>query len=98
MNASYAKLPSGLWGIRVHGVAAVGEKILIQKKDGSSREAVVYSVIWCGNARDGKIASLVTVEPVGKTVSVRPAKTVWPCGYPGCAAPAYCDDCEGEGK
>jgi hypothetical protein len=99
MNASYAKLPNGLWGIRVHGVAAVGEKIRIEKKDGSAREAVVYSVLWCGNAKDGRIASLVTVEPVAKrTVATIPQRSGMPCGYPGCNPPAFCDECEGEGK
>lgn len=45
-KASYTKLKTGEWGLRVQGKVTPGEKIVVTKKDGSTKEEEVGQVLW----------------------------------------------------
>lgn len=49
MSATYQKLNSGEWGIRVQGTVTRGDEVTVMRKDGQSRREVVKKVIWSGN-------------------------------------------------
>ena len=49
MTASYAKLKSGDWGIRVQGNVKAGQTITVRKKDGTTKQETVVKVVWSGN-------------------------------------------------
>lgn len=49
MQATYTKLKSGDWGIRVLGVVAEGSSITVTKKSGETRTEVIRKVLWFGN-------------------------------------------------
>jgi len=103
--ATYTKMRNGAWGVRVAGVATVGQSIVISKRDGSSKAETVGVVLWTGIAQDGRQASLVTIAPTARS-SAPYRNTVHyggrnggytrrgqPCGYPGCTGKNFCDDC-----
>lgn len=100
--ASYSKLQSGSWGIRVAGAPPnVGDRITVDKKDGTSKVETVERVLWSGAGYDGQPASLcaivATPRPEGvRSTQPRPRRNWSPCGYPGCS-PQYCDECDGDG-
>lgn len=49
MRATYAKLTSGKWGVRVTGaVPSPGTTVVVTKKDGSTRTEVIEKVVWQG--------------------------------------------------
>jgi hypothetical protein len=48
-TATYTKLRSGDWGIRVAGTVSTGEKITVRKRDGSTKEERIAKVVWSGN-------------------------------------------------
>lgn len=49
MKASYTKLKSGAWGVRVEGTVSDGQSITVTKKDGSSKSETIEKVLWTGN-------------------------------------------------
>lgn len=51
MSATYTKLKSGAWGIRISGGTAptVGAKITVTKKSGETKVETVTKVVWSGN-------------------------------------------------
>jgi len=49
MKATYSKLKSGDWGIRVEGVVKPGATVTVVKKDGSTKSETVSRVLWTGN-------------------------------------------------
>lgn len=50
MTASYAKLKSGDWGIRVTGGnVSTGSTVTVTKKDGTTKTETVTQVVWSGN-------------------------------------------------
>jgi len=48
-NATYTKLRSGDWGVRVEGTAAKGDTITVTKKSGETKQETVRAVVWTGN-------------------------------------------------
>ncbi len=66
MNATFTKLKSGEWGIRVVGTAKAGQTVTVTKKDGTSESKTVGKVIWTGNG-----VSLCTVAQA-QTASYTP--------------------------
>jgi len=48
MQASYTKLRSGDWGIRVEGRATTGQSVTVTKRDGSRQTVCVDRVVWSG--------------------------------------------------
>lgn len=49
MSASYTKLKSGEWGIRVEGAARQGQQVTVKKKDGTTKTETVTQIVWSGN-------------------------------------------------
>lgn len=47
--ASYTKLKSGEWGVRVEGTAKAGQSVTVRKKDGTSKQETILRVVWTGN-------------------------------------------------
>lgn len=60
MDATYTKLKSGDWGLRVAGKPAPGDTVSVNKKSGGSDERIVARVLWTGD-QDGKTVSLCTI-------------------------------------
>lgn len=49
MNASYTKLKSGEWGMKVNGAAKPGDVVTVTKKSGESKRKTVGAIVWSGN-------------------------------------------------
>lgn len=50
MAASYTKLKSGEWGIRItESSVKAGDAVTVRKKDGTTKQETVQKVIWTGN-------------------------------------------------
>jgi hypothetical protein len=61
--ASYTKLQSGDWGVRVSGTApAVGATVTVTKRDGTAKVEIVDRVLWAGTGRDGQPAALCSIR------------------------------------
>lgn len=64
MKATWTKLRSGEWGVRVEArdpVACMGQKVEVSKKDGSTSSATLAKLVW----HKGEIA-LWAIEPKKK--------------------------------
>jgi hypothetical protein len=48
-TASYTKLKSGEWGVRIVGTASAGQTITVTKKDGTSKQETITKIVWSGN-------------------------------------------------
>jgi hypothetical protein len=61
-TATYTKLKSGAWGLRIVGSFRVqaGDRVTVSKKDGSKKEEAVGAVLWSG---DGVV--LCSIESTG---------------------------------
>lgn len=96
MQASFTKLRSGDWGIRVTGgVPEAGQSVVVAKRDGSSDTVSVDRVVWSG---EGVALCAIVRRAKGRSGGYysQRASRYRPCGYPGCS-PGYCDECDGEG-
>ena len=100
MEATWTKLKSGAWGVRVPGPAIEGACITVRKKSGETANVTVREVVWS----NGDI-SLCTVQGKKSTHSSSSSCGVCnrnhvlvPCGYPGCNPPNHCDECDGGGR
>lgn len=98
MTASYTKLRSGDWGIRVEGNIQNGNSILVTKKSGETKPETVDKVIWRG---DGITLCTISRGHTGTGGSrnggkVRTSKKVcWETGancYSHDGSP-YCEEC-----
>ena len=49
MKATYTKLKDGSWGVRVEGITKPEGNITVTKKDGTSKEETIKTVVWSGN-------------------------------------------------
>lgn len=49
MSATFTKLKSGEWGIRVVGAARPGMTVTVSKKDGTTDTKTIGKVVWSGN-------------------------------------------------
>lgn len=50
MQATYTKLKSGAWGVRVNSESVrKGQSITVAKKDGSTKTETIAAVVWHGN-------------------------------------------------
>jgi hypothetical protein len=101
MSATYSKLNTGDWGVRiVGGKPNEGERVTVTKKDGTAKAEIVGRVLWSGQG-----VYLCTIAPKGAAPSAPPSgggsfsrRRAWrPCGYPGCRQGQHCDECGGEG-
>lgn len=74
MKASYTKLKSGDWGVRVVGEKPdVGATITVTKKDGATKTETVEKVVW--SDPDGR-THLLAVRPSGTTSQIRSGRNV----------------------
>lgn len=101
--ATFAKLPSGGWGVRGKGFAP-GARVTVRKRDKTTSTETIDAIL----STDADGWQTATIVPTKKPESAGSAKYVvksgmvmrnrgWrPCGYPGCS-PTYCDECDGEG-
>lgn len=92
MTATYTKLRSGDWGIRVEGEIHAGNSILVEKKSGETKTETVNRVIWSGNG-----ISLCTIARRGRTGNTTrsSSKVCWETGtscYSTDGSP-YCEEC-----
>lgn len=91
--ATFAKLPSGGWGVRGKGFAP-GARVTVRKRDKTTSTETIDAILST-DADGWQTATIVRTED--DRAATKPARRSWrPCGYPGCS-PAYCDECDGEG-
>ena len=64
MGASYTKLHSGEWGVRVDGKPAVGSQVTVTKKAGGTSVETISGVVWSGPDRTfpSKTVSICAIE------------------------------------
>lgn len=92
MKATYTKLKSGDWGLRVEGGdVKAGQSITVTKKDGDTKTETVAGVLWTGNGVQlcsikpkqrrgdypGKMCPVCGSEPLDEKLEC------WECGYKG---------------
>lgn len=85
MPATFTKLNSGEWGLRVTGISvSSGSTVTVTKKDGSSENKTIGKVLWSGNG-----VSLCTIAGQSKTTpqasrsgrgNQRMTGVCWECG------------------
>jgi hypothetical protein len=72
MSATYTKLKSGDWGVRIEGSApAVGSTVVVGKKDGTTKTETIAKVVWSGN---GIALCAVVATPRTGSASASPAR------------------------
>lgn len=59
MSASYTKLKSGEWGVRIEGTAQQGQQVIVKKKDGTTKTETITQIVWSGNG--------ITLCAIGQT-------------------------------
>ena len=108
-NATYTKLRSGEWGVRVQGTATVGQTITVQKKSGETKSETVAAVVWSGNGITLCALGRSAAAPKGKVWSgdrfngygarrggyVRACKTDGNCSSFGSGRSCGAEDCDG---
>lgn len=106
-TATYTKLKSGAWGIRVAGAAKKGDRIAVTKKSGERKVETVTAVVWAGDgvtlcAIDAAAApgrGMVTERQAdagyGRGRKVRTDCCGYPCPVTGmrCTPARPCHDC-----
>lgn len=97
MSATFAKLNSGAWGIRVQGPVAVGDRVLVTKKNNTTSLQTVVRVVWTGNgaslceiAQSARAAS----SPVPRRSSCSSCSCMDDCCRNGCRCHGDCN-CKG---
>jgi hypothetical protein len=101
MTATYTKLKSGDWGVRIEGgTVKQGDTITVTKKSGERKQETIAKVVWTGNG--------ITLAAIGQS---QPSRTHdnrteressgQYCGYPCpvtgrkcCSANGPCHDCQ----
>lgn len=58
MTATYTKLKSGDWGIRVIGAISPGSLVVVTKKDGRQKDEVVDKVLFRDSAQNVTLCSI----------------------------------------
>lgn len=95
IKASYAKLRSGDWGVRIEARINTkplpGDEVLVRKASGETKTETVGAVVWSGGG-----VFLCSIRRSEASQPRRSSRAWRPCGYPGCN-PGYCDECDGEG-
>lgn len=88
--ATWIKLKSGEWGVRVVGSAAVGQSVTATNKAGKSSVVVVAKVVWAGNGVS--LCAIESREPAGAsrhgsyaTIGARTQARMDHTGWTGCS-------------
>lgn len=95
-SATYTKLRTGAWGLRIVGpTPAPGEQVTVTKRGGVTKREQVRAILWRG---DGvALATIAALGEAAPTPALRPRVRQWePCGASDCR-PQGCDECDGEG-
>lgn len=80
--ATYTKLQSGSWGVRVTGdTPKRGQTVTVTKKDGGTKREIIVRVVWSGNG-----VHLCAIEQ-------QPSKPKSVCYSCGCEFRGYGDYC-----
>ena len=66
-TATYTKLRSGEWGIRLIGRATEGQMVSVAKKSGETKSETIARVVWTG--RDSRSGESVSLCAIGSTRS-----------------------------
>jgi hypothetical protein len=75
MKATYTKLRSGEWGIRVEGNPKIGQTLTVIKKSGESRNETIAKIVWSGG---GVSLCAITRADAGTAMRPnRPSKGRW---------------------
>jgi len=61
MAATYTKLRTGDWGVRIEGTAAVGSAVTVTRRDGQTKTETISRVVWSGGG-----VTLCAVEPTAR--------------------------------
>lgn len=86
-KATYSKLKSGDWGVRVEGLVRPGAAISVAKKDGATKTETIANVLWTGGG-----ISLCAIERSGNGIA-NGARKCADCGGPVTGSYRYCRDC-----
>jgi hypothetical protein len=93
ITATYTRLRSGDWGIRVTGpqAPAPGARVAVTRKDGRTKTETIHAVLWRGaDPATGQMVALCAIESGEVDACVE-------CGKParthcrGCGAPLHRD-------
>jgi hypothetical protein len=96
MAATYTKLQSGEWGIRVTGSVTPGAKVVVTKKSGETKEETVGKVVWAGNGISlCTITASAPARPSYQPQAGRPGKTYRKSAQAGGGRGHCGDDCYG---
>jgi hypothetical protein len=78
MEASFAKLKDGSWGLRIRfpessGAPAPGSTVTVVRRDGSSDPKVIGSIVWQGrdDRAPGYKVALATIARAGNATAAR---------------------------
>lgn len=65
MKVSFAKLRAGGWGLRIKvgkgESVSIGDTVTVEKRDGSTDEAIVGRIIWSTDEADGGKTALTYI-------------------------------------
>jgi hypothetical protein len=90
MSATYTKLKSGEWGIRVtEGTVTEGQTVTVTKKSGETKEEVVAKVVWSGN---GVTLCAIRASAPGRPAGGRPRSPSYAPRAGGRRRVCLCDD------
>lgn len=64
MEATYTKLRSGEWGIRIAGSTTVGASVVVAKKSGERKTETVARIVWQGEG-----VTLAAIAPTSRVSS-----------------------------
>jgi len=68
--ATYTKLRSGEWGVKVQGTTEAGKNVVVTKKNGDTKNARILKVIWT----NGKVSICAIARNNGRSNGYVPAK------------------------
>jgi hypothetical protein len=90
-NATFTKLKSGDWGLRIQGDVKPGDRVLAKRQSGQAQVLTVGEIVWRG--RDNATGSFITVSTIGRT---RTASETCGCGGTGVRADGQpcCGGCQ----
>lgn len=94
MNATYTKLNSGEWGVRVEGARpSVGDVLDVRKRSGETKQERVAGIVWEGNG-----VVLCTISAAAKRRGGRDYSDGCDCSDGCCSRGCHCSyDCNCRG-
>jgi hypothetical protein len=93
MKATYTKLKSGDWGVRIEGAVKPGAIVTVTKKSGETKSETISKVLWMGN---GISLCAIGASGNGSSHGNGGARKCADCGGPVTGTYRYCRDCSYE--